>query len=96
MGAQVKKSRGSEILWVVEEKERVAKYFSFSNTFQTKMCLGDPRVCVVLKTALEGGVFLVRPPHMCKVILLGREVQILFSGRGIVKICSGRGRNCFI
>ncbi len=35
-------------------------------------------------------------PHMCEVKLLGRGVQILFSGRGMVKICSGRGRNCFI
>ncbi len=34
--------------------------------------------------------------HMCEVKLLGRGVQILFSRRGMVKICSGRGIKCFI
>ena len=33
---------------------------------------------------------------MCEVKLVGRGVQILFSGRGMVKIGLGRGRNCFI
>ncbi len=34
--------------------------------------------------------------HMCEVKRVGRRVQILFSGRGIVKNCSGREINCFI
>ncbi len=61
----MEKSRGSEILGVekVEENWRVWQNISnFQILFKLKMLFGGSSgVCVVLKTVLEGGVFIVIP-----------------------------------
>ncbi len=70
-------------------KDMYIVFFIFLLIFFEKLCF------TMLKKEMRAWMHL-NMGDMREVKLLGRGVQILFSRRGIKKICSGRGRNCFL